>query len=277
MKKVNVQNIQKESGISLVELMIAVALGLILLLALTTIFVSNSRTRGEIEKKGLQIENGRYAMQTLVDDISNAGFFGGAEDGAVAEQKNYCNVANVNNALSKPYLDVIADGLDCVPDQKGNTGMVVLRRFSTNSEPDKPMCDPGVTCVQIDADGKPLYKTSEFTKTTLASGEVAPVYTPVTHIYYINNDNQLIRVSLNWAGGAATLDNNEVIADGIEQLAFNHAGERVRIELLARNSEGSLDYKDENTYTVGGEKITPADNIRRQFYSGTVSLRNRID
>ncbi len=68
---------RRQSGLSLVELMVAVTLGLILLAAVTTLFVDTSRTNAEMAKMNAQIENGRFAVQLLENDIVHAGFWGG--------------------------------------------------------------------------------------------------------------------------------------------------------------------------------------------------------
>ena len=65
----------RQSGFSLIELMIAVALGLIILAALTTFFVQTSGNRQEMERNTRQIENGRYAIDAMREDVSLAGFF----------------------------------------------------------------------------------------------------------------------------------------------------------------------------------------------------------
>src|SRR5512132_3253748 len=62
-------------GFSLIELMIGVALGLIVLAALTSFFVSTSANRHEIERTSRQIENGRFAIDTLRNELRIAGFF----------------------------------------------------------------------------------------------------------------------------------------------------------------------------------------------------------
>lgn len=64
------------AGLSLVELMVAVALGLLILTGLVTVFVNASAARNEIERTSRQIENGRYAIEILSDDLRLAGFYG---------------------------------------------------------------------------------------------------------------------------------------------------------------------------------------------------------
>jgi type IV pilus assembly protein PilW len=67
----------RHAGFSLVELMIGLALGLIILTALVTLFVDVSRSNQEMTKTNSQIENARFAMQILQDDIAHAGYWGG--------------------------------------------------------------------------------------------------------------------------------------------------------------------------------------------------------
>jgi type IV pilus assembly protein PilW len=65
-----------QTGFSLIELMIAITLGLMILAGLTTIFVKNSQARSEIERSNRQLESGRYAISLLSEDLRMAGFLG---------------------------------------------------------------------------------------------------------------------------------------------------------------------------------------------------------
>ena len=67
---------RRQSGFSLIELMIASVIGLILLGGLSLIFVSSSETNRELQKTAQQIENGRYAIDTLTQNLRLAGFYG---------------------------------------------------------------------------------------------------------------------------------------------------------------------------------------------------------
>lgn len=67
---------RNQRGLSLIELMISITIGLVLLVAFTSLIVQQNSTRDEMEKSSQQIENGRYAMQILHDDIEHAGFYG---------------------------------------------------------------------------------------------------------------------------------------------------------------------------------------------------------
>ena len=67
---------RRQRGLSLVELMIGVTIGLALLAALGSLYVATSKARAEFNKTGEQVENGRYALESMARDIEMAGFFG---------------------------------------------------------------------------------------------------------------------------------------------------------------------------------------------------------
>ena len=65
-----------QAGMSLIELMIAVAIGLALLAGLSSLYVSTSKARSEFNKTSEQVENGRFALQSITRDFEMAGFYG---------------------------------------------------------------------------------------------------------------------------------------------------------------------------------------------------------
>lgn len=66
-----------ERGFSLVELMVAMLISLILLLAMTGLLINMNRNNAELRKTNMRIENGRFAVQLLQNEIGQAGFWGG--------------------------------------------------------------------------------------------------------------------------------------------------------------------------------------------------------
>ncbi len=65
-----------QRGLSLIELMISITLGLLILAALSTLFVNQSKTRAELDKAYRMIDNGRYALDVLSGDLRLAGYYG---------------------------------------------------------------------------------------------------------------------------------------------------------------------------------------------------------
>lgn len=74
-----------QRGVSLIELMIAITISLIILVALSYLFVNNSQSTKAVERANQQIENGRYAMQTLNDDLQMAGYWAEFSIGAAVQ------------------------------------------------------------------------------------------------------------------------------------------------------------------------------------------------
>src|SRR5690348_11164009 len=75
--KPNLQSASRRArGFSLVELMVSLTIGLLLLTALAVIFSNSSRMQKEVTLAAQQIENGRYAIDLVSEDLHHAGFWG---------------------------------------------------------------------------------------------------------------------------------------------------------------------------------------------------------
>lgn len=132
-----------QRGLSLVELMVAMTLSLFIIGGLAAVFVGNSRSRAEIDRANQQIENGRYALQSLTDDIQLAGYLSQLDVKAAnittpSTAPNPCDttLAGLNASLSvhvQPYdntdggLTCLGTGASPVPD----TDIIVVRRASS--------------------------------------------------------------------------------------------------------------------------------------------------
>jgi type IV pilus assembly protein PilW len=107
------------AGFSLIELMVAVTLGLLLILALSSLLAQQSRSRAELDKSAAQVENGRYALSILQSDIQLAGFYGefGGSIPVPGSLPNACETANVSNidaSLALPlqgYSNVVGSSM----------------------------------------------------------------------------------------------------------------------------------------------------------------------
>ena len=69
-------NAHRQQGLSLVELMIALTIGLVILAAMTSVFVNSSHSQMASQNSAQQIENGRYAMAQITQDLHLAGYYG---------------------------------------------------------------------------------------------------------------------------------------------------------------------------------------------------------
>lgn len=66
----------RQQGLSLVELMVAVAISLVILAALVALFVNTSRGSREFARANSMIESGRLAVQVLENDVVHGGYWG---------------------------------------------------------------------------------------------------------------------------------------------------------------------------------------------------------
>ena len=75
-------------GLSIVELMIALTIGLVILVAVTTLLVNSKRAYTTQDRLARVQENGRFAMQFLIKDLRLAGYYGCSND-----------ITSINNTL----------------------------------------------------------------------------------------------------------------------------------------------------------------------------------
>jgi type IV pilus assembly protein PilW len=236
-----------QTGLTLIELMIALTLGMLVVSAVVAAFVNSSRTRDEVERTNQQIENGRYAMQVLGDDLRLAGYlaeFNIAQAGlpAPAAKPDPCAFDLATLTASLPlHIQGYDNGaaLTCLSDVRPNTDILVVRRAST--------CVSGAAnCATVA--GAPYFQASLCNSATeLGSANVNDQYRLdtntasldrhrkdcttlaatrqyVTRIYFVANNDAtgdgiptLKRAELG-AGGFSIVP----IAEGIENLQLEH-------------------------------------------------------
>lgn len=231
---------QRGQGLSLIELMIAIALGMVVVGALLALFLNVTRTNNEMAKMNRQIENGRFAIQLLQSDLVHAGFWGDFipqfEDRGVAVPGDVpkaipdpCKAPADWNADDRSNLigiPVQADAGSCaaVASQAAGTDVLVVR----HAEPTvgSAACGAGEVCFQASQCGleitatppqKYVFGTTGHTlhkKDCVGTG--SPPVMPVTagstalmrklisNIYYVRDDFTLMRSEyLNGAHQAA--------------------------------------------------------------------------
>jgi type IV pilus assembly protein PilW len=242
------------SGFTIVELMVAIALGLLIAAGLTTIFVNNSNARSEIERGNQQIENGRYAMQLLTDDLRNAGYlaeFNPTRLATPAAKPDACATALADLATALPLAvqgyDNGANAPTCLSDVRTGTDILVVRRAST--------CAVGETDCDAVISGAPYFQASSCSSSTelassnptnwyalqtdiasltlhqkdcnppTAAGTLAPTRQYRTHIYFVANNDKagdgiptLKRAEL----GASGFNTVVPLVEGIENLQLEY-------------------------------------------------------
>jgi type IV pilus assembly protein PilW len=140
-----------QAGVSLIEVMISVVIGSMLMLGLVTTFTTSSDNYRELQKASDLIENGRYAMDVIYNDVRHAGFFGfyydkGTFPASLPDPCETASEANLLSALIVPiqgYTNVTAStftasttcddkGFFTAADLQPNTDVLVIRRADTD-------------------------------------------------------------------------------------------------------------------------------------------------
>ncbi len=241
----------RQAGVSLIELMITVAIGSFILLGLTTLASSSSRNEAEISRAARQLDNARYALQVLADDVRLAGFYGAlfnqgtpdadalaicrTPDAAVIQEDISLPVVGINNNTPDDPAGSTGCDLDSPQTTAPHTSTDVISIRRTHSRAFTPAeLDTlgGDTDTTWYMQGHPSFgvqiglgdsnSNTTFTR-TFTGGADAPVRQFLNHTYYVRagaacgaagTAPTLRRIVLG-AGGAYT---SEIIAEGVENM-----------------------------------------------------------
>src|SRR5258706_3587684 len=142
-----------ERGLSLIEMMTAIAIGLMVLVGLTSVFVNSSNANREMKNPAGQIESGRYAIEFLSRDVRHAGFYGelswlpavptaspGPDPCAAPTAGAVSDTSNAALALPVQRIDPASvpagcSGLLTAANLQANSDILVVRRADTNALP----------------------------------------------------------------------------------------------------------------------------------------------
>ncbi len=220
-----------QNGVTLIELMIAMVIGLIVTLAMVMLFLNNSQNRRELENSAHMLENGRFALNVLRDEIMHAGFFEALaitpfSPPATAAETNEIacegDIGEWEDSLGLALMGRNGGGFACatfLPDANENTGMLFVQRLSTELV---PASGPGVAFVQIsycNADSDPRIVgggDSTFNLRNLACDDLAETRRLLRRFYFIQVSNGVPALMRHTRDTGAT----EPLVEGIEEIQF---------------------------------------------------------
>ena len=368
----------KYKGFGLVELMIALALGTVIILGVTTLFSDSSRALIDINRAGRQIENSLYAMDIIAKDLTHVDYWGEANTPVVPRDDNYGPLRDeelgdleVGSYPSQPPLcaGTGATGFDprvelgfameypllaglgsevnaaVAGDQckaGGSTASATkayfaVRRASTcaidtSFNPLANSCRPMDDFFHLQTNGcfssalnlsggeVKLYRTPTVPDSNLdyqgfgyleegGCQAKAPIYRFVSRVYYVNQQDQLVRLSLDNLASGGLAYYQEILVEGVEDLQFewflDETGDGVydsvrssrqpgdmldfyqvaadvvgaRVWLVVRSTRENPGYEDTRTYTMAGEPWSVPDGkaaYPRTIQSRMVELPNRV-
>jgi type IV pilus assembly protein PilW len=300
------------SGFSLIELLVALAISIFLFSGALYVFSKTREQYRAIEAVSRIQENARYAMSVLENDLRLAGYWGlhgqsdlvdatstasasafcGADfDPTAVNVQRYLVIGVAGSDPTKPTLE-----LPCALNRAANSEALIIRRSSVDPVPPEIEIDSTVPPVAPVLKDNTLYVQDSFVSSLVFKGASVPApYTSkesnthvfVTHAYYIsaqsqadNNTPALRRISI--VPGPDRLD--EEIIPGVESM---------QIELgIDQNGDRTVDLYTSNKALLAGESPLAAritltlraqqreqgvgtDNFRRTTLTKTIELRNQ--
>ncbi|WP_342116137.1 PilW family protein [Pseudoduganella sp. OTU4001] len=222
-----------QRGFTLIELMVAVAIGLLLLAGLSSLFMGNNQAQLEIERANRQVENGRYAMQLMTGDVRNAGYYAEFDPAVLTMPAAPPDPCSTDIAVIRGAIALAVQGyddknpIDCLADVRTKTDIMVVRHTHT--------CVVGAADCDAATEGGPFFQaslcnqsyelgSSDLTKhyqvsalatgftlhkrnctETPGSGSLADLRRLLTHIYFIANNSMA-------GDGIPTLKRAEVVS-----------------------------------------------------------------
>ena len=368
----------KYKGFGLVELMIALALGTVIILGVTTLFSDSSRALNDISRAGRQIENSLYAMDLIAKEITLVDYWGEANAPVDADENTYgplrpselgdldavsypaqpplcagtgatgfdprvelgfameyplltglgsevnaavasdqCAAGGSTASATKAYFAVrrastCATGLGGIAEDNGCRVVDDFFYLQTNGcyNPNTGLSGGEVKMYRLDAAS--LDSTLDYDGFCVpgeAAAEKAPVYRFVSRIYYVNQQDQLVRLSFDNPASGGLGYYQEILVEGVEDLQFEWfldetgdgsydsvrssrrpadmldfhqvAGNVVgaRVWLVVRNAREKPGYEDTRTYTMAGDPWVIPDGMAaypRTIQSRMVELPNRV-
>jgi type IV pilus assembly protein PilW len=341
-------------GFGLVEVMIALALGTVIILGISTIFTDSSKTLLDISKSGRQLENALFSLDLLGAELAHAGFWGEARTPIDPDLDIFRGGETPNSPPSPAFplppaicLGTGASGYTSKVELAygmayplwGGTGVVLNAEFAANACKGSggtpraasqfvvvrraSTCLTGeAACPQFNQHfhlqvngcfdqnngltGGEVRLSSDVTEldyeTRLCDSSVlAPLRRYNAHIYYVNQQDQLVRMRFGWNADLSAYGYEpDIMADGVEYLIFqwgidnNLDGQidlwidepignqwlnivAAKVWLVVRGLSPEPGYEDSATYQVADQTyVVPSANkaFRRAVHSRVVELTN---
>ena len=301
----------KQQGLSLVELMVSLTLGLLVIAAVIYLFLSSKQTYIHTDRMVRMNENGRYALGILSEDLRLVDFWGEARTLDIQTDSNLDDVAIDCSGVGQGYdfatpfgagTAVTASILDCIDDAVIGSDFLVVKHVATSPTAvgtisgDRTYIASNVAkAILFDGDGK------DPRPTTTPGGDVpnGQFWEYNATIYYVRNDGSGVPSLQRRRLTGNTWGDPEEVAIGVEQLRVlvgvdtNNDGNTdafvgsnavtdwtqavaARIYLLVRTEERDPYYTDIRQYLLGDNPIGPMnDNFHRVLFNTSVALRNR--
>jgi type IV pilus assembly protein PilW len=243
----------RQSGFSLVELMIGMLLGVMLLAGAASIYLASKRSFTEVEQIAALSDNARFALQILTDSLRHVGFTGQGYnnsidiDPAIASVTSNCTNTAASNAeaynLARPLEGVLVNGtygdevdrslFTCITDAKSATDVLIIKHVVSaplwDADPDDPNAvrngeidfpgtlDPSTTYVMTNNVVARLFDGNDMAPTITLGGDIpnGTAWPYLFEIFYVRNTATGPHLARKYLQWNSTLNANEVKTENL--------------------------------------------------------------
>ncbi|MFK8067523.1 MAG: PilW family protein [Gammaproteobacteria bacterium] len=231
------KSLKAQKGFSLIEMMVAMLIGLFLMGGVVSVYVSSAQSSRINNGLRTMQENGRFALTLLRESIQMSGYIPGYDPLDVINPFP----AASNDSLTVSYeADLDCTGADTTAFAAPNTGLV-RDSFQVNSNKE-------LTCTQLQNN----------TTQTLIEG-----VDQIRILYGLDDDDD----------GAA---DRYVSASAVSAADWQSNVRSVRIALLMNSVTDIKPVADSKTYTLLDTTATISDRMLHKVFTTTILIRNRM-
>ncbi len=237
-------------GFSLIELMVAMVLGLIIVTGAASVYLASKRSLTEVEQVAAISENGRFALQLMGYSVRHIGFLGGAAAQDVRGDDSLGSVSGDCSGDAEAYdtanaffavRATAASLLTCITDAVPNTDVLVIKGVGPSplydADPDDSSADrDGSISFPSGLDNEVTYLIANSergilvdrngTSPDVREGQefaLAVAWPYNLQVYYVRNGDvpTLSRKVLQWdsTAGAMALNTQDLV-QGVENMRF---------------------------------------------------------
>ncbi|GEM_PF-656224 len=252
----------RQRGLSLVELLVATALGLLLLAGVIQVVLSSKRSyQASVALAELQ-ETGRFALEAMAQDLRSAGFTGACPGGLV----NACGAEGALFALEQSGIEGYAPGMSAaawVPSGRlANTDALLLRLASASTVETKSIAGnrltlaagsvvAGAVYLLSDQQSCLLMRNAGNASSLLADRSLEHFLAPATRVYPYRYAVYWVRRNDDGTTGLFVTENSDNLDKQTSELVTGVAGMSLRYGVAGANSEVVSTYKAAREMAAG--------------------------
>ena len=281
-----------QRGLSLVELLVAMLIGLFLIGGVIVIFLVVNRSFAEGQQTMQTQLNAQVALDLLQRDLRHVGFWGNLHAAQLDRRNNLpaeLGCAGASDArvyrFDRPLVAETSTNAGialngCITDALPNTGVVLVKFARPRPMSAMPVSSSSPLYMLSNSSGGVLFSANDANppqpNDAYAGGEY---WEYLWHAYYVRQSNgvpTLARRSLTLGAGGVMVLMTQDLVEGIEDLQVDRDNlERLRLSVLARSlvPDASLPPANLN-FNLGSRTVARNDSFQRQVLTTTVSRRN---